>query len=55
MVRLLTNLKQIKINHHPEWENVFNKVKMTLISHDIGEVYKLDYDIIIYAENCFEK
>ena len=47
-------MKAEQINHHPEWENVYNKVKITLTTHDIGGVSKLDYEMAIFAENCFK-
>ena len=47
-------MKAEQINHHPEWENVYNKVKITLTTHDVGGVSKLDYEMAIFAENCFK-
>ena len=43
-----------QINHHPEWENVYNKVTITLTTHDVGGVSELDYEMAIFAENCFK-
>lgn len=31
-----------KIDHHPEWFNVYNVVKVTLSTHDAGTVTELD-------------
>ena len=31
-----------RINHHPEWSNVWNKVDVTLTTHDAGGLTKLD-------------
>ncbi|MBE0663676.1 MAG: 4a-hydroxytetrahydrobiopterin dehydratase [Bacteroidales bacterium] len=27
-----------KLNHHPEWKNVYNKVEIRLSTHDAGNV-----------------
>ena len=27
-----------KMNHHPSWTNVYNKVEITLNTHDAGDV-----------------
>ena len=43
-----------KINHHPEWENVYNKVTITLTTHDKGGITELDYDMALFAESCFK-
>ena len=42
------------MNHHPEWENVYNKVKITLTTHDKGGITELDYDMALFAESCFK-
>jgi len=45
-------LKAEQINHHPEWKNVYNQVKITLTTHDVGGISKLDYDLAIFADSC---
>jgi 4a-hydroxytetrahydrobiopterin dehydratase len=31
-----------KMNHHPEWFNVWNRVEVTLSTHDAGGLTQLD-------------
>ena len=45
-------LKAEQMNHHPEWENVYNKVKITLTTHDAGGLSQLDYDLAVFVESC---
>ncbi|HEV2193033.1 MAG TPA: 4a-hydroxytetrahydrobiopterin dehydratase [Nitrosopumilaceae archaeon] len=34
-----------KMNHHPEWFNVYNKVKVDLVTHDAGGITQNDIDL----------
>lgn len=34
-----------KMDHHPEWFNVYNKVEVTLSTHDAGGVTRNDIDM----------
>jgi len=35
-------LKADQMDHHPEWSNVYNKVKVVLTTHDAGGVTEKD-------------
>ena len=34
-----------KINHHPNWYNSYNVVKIELTTHDIGGLSNLDFKL----------
>ena len=34
-----------KMNHHPEWFNVYNKLSVDLMTHDAGGITKNDIEL----------
>ena len=34
-----------KANHHPEWENVYNRLTIKLNTHDAGGITPYDFDL----------
>ncbi|XP_045039779.1 pterin-4-alpha-carbinolamine dehydratase 2 isoform X2 [Desmodus rotundus] len=45
-------LQAEKMNHHPEWFNVYNKVQITLTSHDCGQLTKRDVKLAKFIEQA---
>ncbi|KAJ8351337.1 hypothetical protein SKAU_G00228130 [Synaphobranchus kaupii] len=43
-------LQAEKMNHHPEWFNVYNKVQITLITHDCGGLSKKDIKLAKFID-----
>ncbi|MGE4595066.1 MAG: 4a-hydroxytetrahydrobiopterin dehydratase [Gammaproteobacteria bacterium] len=41
------------MKHHPEWSNVYNKVKINLITHDEGGITELDTRLAEKAERIY--
>lgn len=34
-----------KMNHHPEWSNVYDRVTIDLTTHDAGGITELDFQL----------
>lgn len=34
-----------KLNHHPDWSNVYNKLSITLTTHDAGGLTEKDFQL----------
>lgn len=34
-----------KMNHHPDWSNVYNKVEVNLSTHDAGGITEKDFKL----------
>ncbi|KAL3072656.1 hypothetical protein niasHS_017630 [Heterodera schachtii] len=47
-------LKADKMDHHPEWFNVYNKVDITLSSHDVQGISERDVKLASFIENVFK-
>ncbi|HXR74822.1 MAG TPA: 4a-hydroxytetrahydrobiopterin dehydratase [Bryobacteraceae bacterium] len=44
-----------KLNHHPEWFNVYNRVTVYLTTHDSGGITKNDLDLASLLEGIATK
>jgi len=43
-------VKAEQMDHHPEWFNVWNKVDVTLATHDAGGVTELDLTLASFMD-----
>ena len=44
-----------KINHHPEWANVYRTVDIYLTTHDVGGVSEKDFQLLSKIEELIGK
>ena len=41
-----------KMNHHPDWRNIWNCVEIKLSTHDAGGLTQLDFDLAAEIDRC---
>jgi predicted enzyme related to lactoylglutathione lyase len=46
-------LRAEQLNHHPEWSNVYDRVQVTLTTHDIGGLSELDLTLAQFMDSIF--
>lgn len=45
-----------KMDHHPEWSNVYNRVQVNLVTHDLGNaISNLDAELAHKMESLAKK
>ncbi|CAG8497351.1 13466_t:CDS:2 [Ambispora gerdemannii] len=46
-------LKAEKVDHHPEWFNVYNRVEITLATHECQGLSKRDVDLAKFIDDIY--
>ena len=50
----LVAIEAEKIDHHPEWKNVYNKLKITLTTHDLDGLSDKDIQLGKFIDESFQ-
>ncbi len=43
-----------ELNHHPYWQNAYNRLTISISTNDIGGVSELDFTFAIKTEELFQ-
>ena len=49
----LVSIEAEKLNHHPNWSNVYNKIEVKLFTHDVSGLSKKDFLMASYMDQEF--
>lgn len=55
-IKIINEIADIanKLNHHPEWFNVYNKLEITLTTHDVNGLSDLDFNFAKKIDSLIE-
>lgn len=42
-----------KMNHHPEWFNVYNRIKIELVTHDVNGISNYDFKLASIIDKLY--
>jgi 4a-hydroxytetrahydrobiopterin dehydratase len=44
-----------KIDHHPEWFNVYNRIKIELVTHDVNGISNYDFKLASIINKLYNR
>jgi 4a-hydroxytetrahydrobiopterin dehydratase len=44
-----------RVDHHPEWKNIYNRVWVELTTHDAGRVTEQDFALAAHMDAVFSR